>query len=242
MKAAFLYLKKSESVSNIEIVYDHDDWLLCVKPSGMDFHDDDGVLGFMSVLKHQLKNQDLLPVHRLDKPTSGLILVAKNHQACVKLNELFSDRQIEKFYLALCPNTLKKKQGAVIGDMEKSRRGTFKLVKTKNNPAVTQFFSYGLGDGIRVCLLKPRTGKTHQLRVALKSLSAAIVGDGVYGGQASDRLYLHAYALRFTYDGDSFEFKNPPKFGALFSEERFESWLLEQPNPWSLNWPKLSRD
>lgn len=223
----------------IPIIYEHADWLLCDKPNGMDFHDDQGIAGFLSQLKQQTNLSDLLPVHRLDKPTSGLILVAKSEDACRELNDLFAQRHIEKLYLALCPKTLKKKQGAVMGDMTKSRRGSFKLLKTQENPAVTQFFSYGLGQGIRVCVLKPRTGKTHQLRVALKSLSAAILGDETYGGLQQDRLYLHAYALKFEYKGKVFQFVCPPVQGQLFNTNEFASWISELPDPWALTWPRL---
>lgn len=223
--------------TDIPILFEHPDWLLCEKPSGMDFHDDQGTPGFLTLLKSQTGQSQLLPVHRLDKPTSGLILVAKTEEACRLLNERFAQRRIDKFYLALVPKSLKKKQGAIIGDMEKSRRSSFKLLKTKVNPAITQFFSYSLGEGIRVCLLKPKTGKTHQLRVALKSLSAAIIGDATYGGESSDRLYLHAYALRFEYGGEWFQFTQPPTHGSLFLKESFNEWLAQQSLPWELAWP-----
>jgi len=228
------------AIMSIDIVFEHVDWLLCYKPAGMDFHDDQGTPGFISHLKQQTKIVDLIPVHRLDKPTSGLILVAKTLDACQALNDLFSARNIEKYYLALCPNSLKKKQGMIKGDMEKSRRGTFKLLKSNTNPAVTQFFSHSLEAGIRLCILKPRTGKTHQLRVAMKSLSAPILGDQSYSGKVEDRLYLHAYALRFEYGGEHFEFMVPPKEGNLFAAEAFQHWLQTSGEPWGLNWPKSS--
>lgn len=223
----------------IPIVYEHEDWLLCHKPNDMDFHDDNGVLGFLSQLKAQVSDNNLLPVHRLDKPTSGLILVAKNHAACAQLCELFAQRKIEKFYVAICPSSLKKKQGLIIGDMAKSRRGTFKLLKSKENPAITQFFSHGLGEGKRLCLLKPSTGKTHQLRVACKSLGAAIVGDQAYGAEEADRLYLHAYALRFSYKEKTYEFIEEPNNGQYFLQDTFNTQFQEWQSPWSLSWPKL---
>lgn len=224
-------------MSNITVIYEHQDWLLCHKPHRVDFHDDGDTPGFMSQISEQ-QGTHLLPVHRLDKPTSGLILVAKTKEACSQLCELFANRNIQKFYLAVCPASLKKKQGKISGDMAKARRGAFKLLKTLENPAVTQFFSHSIADGMRLCLLKPKTGKTHQLRVALKSLGAAILGDALYGAKEADRLYLHAYALKFTYDGKDYEFINKPDSGPLFLKQACLDHLETWQQPWSLNWPK----
>ena len=220
----------------IEVVYEHDDWLLCHKPCGVNFHSEDEMPGFVELMRAQT-SIPLWPVHRLDKATSGLILLAKSQQACATLSKLFSDKKIEKFYLSICGNTLKKKQGKVAGDMAKARRGSFKLLKTQENPAITQFISTSLLPGFRLCLLKPKTGKTHQLRVMMKSLGAAILGDKRYSGPESDRLYLHAYALKFIYDNEEYEFIELPKSGQLFMSSEF---LLEVGNwtsPWSLTWP-----
>lgn len=227
-----------EVIMQIQIVHDHVDWLLCNKPAGLNFHNEDGELGLVSLMRKQLGNDDIWPVHRLDKHTSGLILLAKSKESCAGLSELFAKREVEKYYLAVCPKSMKKKQGWVIGDMAKGRRGAFKLLKTKDNPAVTQFFSHNLGSGLRLCLLKPKTGKTHQLRVALKSLGAPIIGDKSYAGDSSDRLYLHAYAIKFTYQGTLFNFQQAPDFGLLFEQEFVAEQLTHWGEPWLLEWPK----
>ncbi len=218
------------------IVFDHDDWLLCHKPCGVNFHSEDGIPGFVEIMRSQT-SMPLWPVHRLDKATSGLILLAKSQQACADLSKLFADKKIEKFYLSICSNVLKKKQGKVIGDMAKARRGSFKLLKTQENPAVTQFVSKSLIPGFRLCLLKPKTGKTHQLRVMMKSLGSPILGDERYSGPKSDRLYLHAYALRFQYADKNFEFTELPNNGLYFETEEFMSAMGDWGSPWLLNWP-----
>jgi len=224
-------------VSEISIVYEHVDWWLCDKPAGLGFHNEEDELGFISVLRAQL-GCDVWPVHRLDKLTSGLILVAKSKASCAELCQLFSERLVEKYYLAICPSTLKKKQGKVAGDMAKSRRGSYKLLKSHDSPAVTQFFSKSIGSGLRLCLLKPSTGKTHQLRVALKSLGAAIIGDELYAAKKSDRMYLHAYALRFNYLGSGYEFVLPLNNGEKFTSPEIEEALTDWSCPWGLSWPK----
>lgn len=221
----------------LEIVFEHDDWLVAVKPAGTNFHSEDGHSGFVVQLEKQLSIK-LWPVHRLDKLTSGLLLLAKSQDSCRLLSELFAKREVEKFYLAVCPSNMKKKQGLIKGDMAPARRSAFKLLKTMENPAVTQFFSASLLPGYRLCLLKPNTGKTHQLRVAMKSIGAAIIGDALYGGQAAERLHLHSYVLGFTYKSEKFYFKHQPEPIALFDIQdalKTQNWL----EPWSLNWPAL---
>lgn len=226
----------SEQTVQIELVYEHKDWLLCVKPIGMNFHTEEDELGFVEHARKQF-SIELWPVHRLDKATSGLILLAKNKASCSDLSAMFFDHQVEKYYLAVCENTIKKKQGKVSGDMVKSRRGSFKLLKTQENPAVTQFISKSLIPGFRLCLLKPKTGKTHQLRVMMKSLGAAIVGDERYSGMDSDRLYLHAYAMKFLYKSMVYEFKTLPLEGQNFLSDAFLHAVTEWDEPWGLNWP-----
>tara|TARA_B100001063_G_scaffold50802_1_gene44804 strand:- start:517 stop:1203 length:687 start_codon:yes stop_codon:yes gene_type:complete len=224
----------------LEIVFEHADWLVAIKPAGLNFHSEDGESGFVALLEKQLDIK-LWPVHRLDKLTSGLLLVAKSKQSCSVLSQLFSQRQIEKYYLAVCPSSMKKKQGLVKGDMTQGRRGGFKLLKTSDNPAITQFFSCSLQPGLRLVLLKPLTGKTHQLRVAMKSIGAPIVGDSLYSPDAAERLYLHSFVLKFKYTDEEFCFAQLPQADGLFNIED----LIENENwrtPWLLTWPSLSKN
>lgn len=119
----------------------------------------------------------------------------------------------------------------------------FKLLRTKENPAITQFFSTSVGDGLRLYLLKPLSGKTHQLRVALASLGVPILGDALYGSDVSDRCYLHAYCLHFRYqyeDGSwhDYEYFDIPQQGEVFSIEGVIEALKQWQDPESLDWPE----
>jgi len=120
--------------------------------------------------------------------------------------------------------------------MAKSRRSSFKLLKTHTNPAITRFYSFSVAANLRGYILKPYSGKTHQLRVALKSIAAPILGDSLYGGTESQRTYLHAYALCFTWQSEHFEFICEPnsstQFGQLIEHDNFQSWQT----PWNLDW------
>lgn len=173
------------------------DWLAIYKPIGVGMHTEGDELGIV-VLASQLFGYELWPVHRLDKVTSGILLLAKHQTAAARLSLLFREQRIQKWYLAQSALRPSKKQGWVKGDMEKGRNGSWLLKRSQENPAITQFFShYDEALKKRLFLLRPHTGRTHQLRVALKSLGSAIDGDSRYKGQACDRTYLHAYALQF---------------------------------------------
>ena len=83
--------------------------------------------------------------------------------------------------------------------MARSRRGTWKLTRDEDNFAVTRFSSQSLKPGLRLFVLQPFTGKTHQLRVAMKSIGSPILGDTLYGGDEAEHLFLHAWRLVFDY-------------------------------------------
>lgn len=233
-------------MSAFSVVFECDDFVLVDKSPSVDFHDSDDGLGLFNQVKQTLNARELFPVHRLDKVTSGLVIMAKTAEANRELCQLFLERDIEKYYLAIAAGKPSKKQGLIAGDMERGRRSAWKLLKTKKNPAQTQFFSYALQPGLRLYLLRPRTGKTHQLRVALKSIAAPIVGDRLYSGansftlsglpQESDRTYLHAYALKFNLGGRAYEFICPPRQGELY--KLATPTLNELGEPWNLPWPK----
>ena len=188
----------------LNVVCEHADFYVVEKPAELSFHSEDGP-GFVVLAERQF-NEKLYAVHRLDKVTSGLIILARNKSAAATFTELFAQHSIDKFYLAITDSKPKKKQGWVKGDMAKSRRGTYKLLASNLNPAITRFYSISFKAGFRAFILKPFSGKTHQLRVALKSIGSPILGDIAYSGTASDRTYLHAYALSFTWQGENLQF------------------------------------
>ena len=194
------------------IVENHSEFIVVSKQHDVCIHTEDNELGVIAQLKKDLQLPDLFPVHRLDKVTSGLLLCAKNKAAASELSQLFQERKVEKYYLAVSDKKPKKKQGLISGDMEKARRGSWKLCHSNHNPAVTQFFSAALTGGQRLFLLKPSTGKTHQLRVALKSIGSPIWGDRLYGHPLTrdEGICLHAYILGFEYQGQQYRYQQAP--------------------------------
>jgi len=222
----------------IELLFENSAFLLIDKPAGMNFHSEEGA-GLVVLTKELSGLDELYPVHRLDKMTSGLVLFAKTAEAAQRFGRMFEAREIEKYYLAISLRKPKKKQGWIKGDMKSARRGDWMLLNTMENPAITQFHSTSLREGERGFLIKPHTGKTHQIRVALKSLGSPIAGDLRYArseeAKKEDRGYLHAYALRFRFEGESYAFIQPPKEGERFLSRVFHDTLTEKwAKPWEL--------
>jgi len=233
--------------SKFDIIDNQADFIIVNKPENTNFHDEDELgSGFFNSVKHELSQIDatastLYPVHRLDKMTSGLLIFAKNKQAAHAFQQIFEHHQIQKYYFAISDKKPKKKQGLIKGDMAKSRRSAWKLLRSNENPAITQFMSYSIGNGIRLYLVKPHSGKTHQIRVALSSIGSPITGDSLYGGKTpADRGYLHAYALEFTLNGITYRYTQAPASGEFFISSAFKQQLDSIGEPWNITWPTLS--
>ncbi|MCW8107709.1 TIGR01621 family pseudouridine synthase [Alteromonas ponticola] len=222
----------------VKIVFEHQDFIVVDKPVGMPMHDPER--GIILNSERATGKEKLHLCHRLDTGTSGCLILAKNPAAAAEFQQLFSRRKIEKYYLAITQLKPKKKQGSVVGDMLNRRRGQHILVKSRENPAVTQFFSSAIEAGHRGFVVKPLTGKTHQIRVALKSLGSPIVGDIFYGGIEADRMYLHAWQLQFTYRDEAIHCVSEPCEGKIFQSAAFQNWLAKQASPEGLPWPRFN--
>ncbi|WP_391089756.1 TIGR01621 family pseudouridine synthase [Vibrio sp. NH-UV-68] len=229
-----------------DILYTHRDFLVINKHPNVSVHKDDGETMLLQEVAKESGDQQLYLIHRLDKMTSGILLLGRNNKAARELSEQFAKRQVAKFYLAIGSKKPKKKQGLVSGDMQRSRRSAWKLINSHDNPAVTQFFSLASEPGERLFLCKPHTGKTHQIRVALKSVGSAIVGDPIYNpSNIADRGYLHAFVLRFQYQQQEYCFVCDPRNYADLGEkwhqentsQSIETWL----KPWELSWPTINK-
>jgi len=224
-------------VTTLQLVFEHQDFIVLNKPAGLSFHSEfePGVVA----LAEQQRAEKLYAVHRLDKGTSGLLLLARSSEAAAALSALFAQGQIDKWYLALSAGKAKKKQGWVKGDMVPARRSAWMLSSSMQNPAVSYFISAGLADeGRRAYLVKPYTGKTHQVRVALKSVGAPLLGDELYKGDSADRLYLHAYGLKFNWQQQWIELVLPPAEGGFFRVATLDNLLAGDWHlPWHLSFP-----
>lgn len=157
-------------------------------------------------------------VHRLDKETSGIMIVPRNQKTFEYLKQLFQEHKIEKTYLALVVGKLEKNIGVIDapigiknGTLKRSVHAT-KMVK----PAITGYkVIKECKEAYSLLEVKPKTGRTHQIRVHLASIGHPIVGDRMYGKKTqpafAHRLMLHALSLVFSDDrGNRFEFDAAP--------------------------------
>ncbi len=209
----------------IRILYQDSDLAVVDKPCGMVVHpaagNEDGTL--VNALLYALDELSgiggaLRPgiVHRLDKDTSGLLLVAKTDAAQLALSRQLQDRAMEKHYLALTEGTFRESAGTVSAPIARDRRDRKRMaVDPEGREAVTQWRV--LAEGRRCTLLDVHilTGRTHQIRVHLRSLQHPVCGDPIYGhprGLAMPRLMLHAHTLRFRHPatGEEMAFTDPP--------------------------------
>lgn len=196
----------------LEILYQDSDLAVVVKPCGMVVHpaagNEDGTL--VNALLHHLDSLggiggELRPgiVHRLDKDTSGLLLVAKNDAAQLALSQQLQDRSMEKHYRALVDGILKEDAGRVDAPIARSKKDRKKMaVDPEGREAVTDWQVLSRGRGVTLADVHILTGRTHQIRVHMKHLGHPVCGDPIYGsprGAKVPRLMLHAYSLAFTH-------------------------------------------
>ena len=196
----------------LTILYEDADLAVVVKPCGMVVHpaagNEDGTL--VNALLHHLDSLggiggELRPgiVHRLDKDTSGLLLVAKNDAAQLALSEQLSERSMEKHYRALVEGNLREDAGRIEAAIARSKKDRKKMaVDEEGREAITEWTVLSRGRGVTLLDVHILTGRTHQIRVHCKYIGHPVCGDPIYGspkGAKVPRLMLHAYSLTFTH-------------------------------------------
>jgi tRNA pseudouridine32 synthase/23S rRNA pseudouridine746 synthase len=140
-----------------------------------------------------------LPVHRLDRDTSGCLLLARNPKAHKRFQRAFEDRQVLKTYVAVLDGVPEREEGEIdipLGKKSTPEAGWRIVPDVKGKPALTRWRTIGVKDGRAAILFTPDTGRTHQLRVhAAQGIGLPIAGDPVYGAGRGPML-LHALSLK----------------------------------------------
>lgn len=198
------------------VIYEDDNVLVIDKPAGL-----------LSMAKGEycpeptLEDYGLL-VHRLDRDTSGVVILAKNPDTQKMLRKQFQDRKTHKTYYAVVNGHPKLPEALIDLPIARNlKRPTTFQVDQNGKPSQTYYRVVDQNDKYSLLELKPTTGRTHQLRVHLRHLGTPILGDVVYGegtSQHTPRLFLHAGALEITIPGTNggerrtFESPLPPEF------------------------------
>jgi tRNA pseudouridine32 synthase/23S rRNA pseudouridine746 synthase/23S rRNA pseudouridine1911/1915/1917 synthase len=135
--------------------------------------------------------------HRLDRDTSGCLVLGRQRKGLSRLGRLFQDGKIEKTYWAITISAPKEREGRIELPLKKltQRTGWKMVTDPKGQAAITDFRVLGTADGLAWIEARPRTGRTHQIRVHLAALGAPILGDRQYGGNSSQPLHLLARAI-----------------------------------------------
>lgn len=225
---------------HLDIVYQDDDLAVINKPRGLVTHPAPGSPKD-TLVNALLANLDSLSdingvirpgiVHRLDKDTTGLIVVAKSNKAHVSLSEQIATKECHRTYIALVDGVIKKDEGIIIGNIDRSRKDRKLMTVVKEGGRYAETHFKVLERYKKYCLVEfeLKTGRTHQIRVHSKSIGHTIVGDSVYGG--SEKLFnngqlLHAYKISFTHpvSGEFMEFKAqlPDYFEQVLTKLRSE--------------------
>ena len=196
----------------LEILYEDQYLAVVVKPEGMVVHpapgNEEGTL--VNALLHHLTDLSGIGgeerpgiVHRLDKDTSGVMLVAKDDQTHLSLSKQLSNREIEKHYRAKVYGLMKEMEGEIEQPIMRSQKDRKKMAVNKEGRYALTKWKVLTTQGNNTLLdVRIITGRTHQIRVHMAYIHHPVMGDVIYGpngGKGAPRLMLHAYSLAFTH-------------------------------------------
>ena len=217
----------------VEIIYEDKDIIVVNKPKGMVVHpangNPDGTLvnSLMSICKDSLSGigGEIRPgiVHRLDKDTSGVIVVAKNDKAHINLSEQIKNHEVEKTYIALVKGVVKANEATIDMPIGRSTKDRKKMAVTKTGKnAITHFKVIKRFHNYTLLEVKIETGRTHQIRVHLSQIGYPIVGDTTYSNGKNEweikGQCLHAKSLKF---------KHPITGKEMFLEAKMPEYFEE---------------
>jgi 23S rRNA pseudouridine1911/1915/1917 synthase len=206
----------------IEIIFQHDDFIVIYKPAGVLVHPPseksvelcltDWITGSFKGMKHVGYTNRPGIVHRLDKDTSGLMLVALTNESHAQLSDLFKNRTISKTYLAIVKGH-PEKEGIIdfpIGRHHTIRNRMAHVPHGRASQSPYKVIEYF--EDTALVQVKPITGRTHQIRVHFATQGNSIIGDSLYGNSSKKikRQALHAHKLAFDYKDKHYEFEKEP--------------------------------
>ena len=217
----------------LEVLHENNDYLVVNKAAGLISEKSpyEAVTVETQVLNHLLKSKRkpyIGIIHRLDRVTSGVLILAKKKSVLVEFNNLFSSRKVQKTYLAIVKNKPAKNKGNLVNFLVKNNKEKrANIVQSKSKDSLNCSLSYeviGKNDFGYLLEVKPKTGRFHQIRAQLANIDLPIIGDEKYG---SDQKYLplsiclHAWKLTYEVTG----YKEPKTFEAPLPNDDF--WIFK---------------
>ncbi len=225
---------KGEDIG-LDVLYEDDQILVIDKKPGMVVHPGAGVHSgtLVNALVHRygeeiLSSDPVRPgiVHRLDKDTSGVMVIAKTRSAHEVLADAFKNHDLRKEYVAVVEGTFKEKEGLIEKNIVRSRSDRKKYTTSDSDGryALTKYKVIGECTGYSLLAVEILTGRTHQIRVHMKSISHPIAGDAIYNPKSKvEELMLHSRSLEIKHPGSGermiFTSKVPERFSLLFPKE-----------------------
>lgn len=192
-----------ETYFNLDILYEDDYLLIVNKPIGVIIHDDNSTDALDNYVAYYYRSTNqrhkVYHVHRLDKDTSGAILYCKQAYLLPLLDKMLQEKKIQRTYLALASGNISKKMtiNKPIGS-DRHHNNRY-VISSTGKEAITQVEPLKRFGKNTLVKCKLKTGRTHQIRVHLASISHPIVGDTIYGNIPAERLMLHSCSITLTH-------------------------------------------
>jgi RluA family pseudouridine synthase len=215
---------------NIDILFENNDFIVVNKPHGMAVvkgrnRIDDIVLfdALLAIYKR------LYLVHRLDAGTGGLMVLAKNKKFCLNLTREFEKHKVIKKYLCICDGILETPVTLMLPISKRNYKGLYKVNFKSGKKSITSFYPVAHYSGKSIVLATPLTGRTHQIRVHLKSMKIPIIGDYIYnkGTVVDNQKKIPLYAFYLQFEKYSFQAK-PSEYFFLMATKYNLDKILKQ--------------
>ena len=205
--------KKNLDENEKSLIENNDDFIVINKKSGISVQGGTkSKNNLIDIFSNSTLFNDTKPysVHRLDKETSGVMLIAKNYSSAKLLTTLFRLRKIHKTYLAICHGVFKNNKGEIRGNLIK-----YEKEKKISELAITNYNVISSNNLFSFVELKPITGRKHQIRKQLSLMGNPIIGDNKYNiikfkNKDEKKLMLHAYKIKFLINDKKFNYKAEP--------------------------------
>ena len=215
----------------LNIVFQNEDFFIIDKPKGLvahpfDFSSEKTLIDFLQeshpevfsiINEKKLQDGRIINlggiVHKLDRDTSGIMVVAKNQKTFDDLSKQFKEHTIKKTYIAKVKSVVEKDNFIIDAPLSREKKGYRQVVNPENGrgelrKAITEVKVLERGENYTIVELSPKTGRTHQLRAHMKYIGHPIIGDKIYGDKEGDEeLQLHAKSLGFELVGEKYFFE-----------------------------------